>query len=170
MKLFARRQEASSRYDHLACVRADGSRCEVAMPRQGILPHDLIHLLVESRLGFSDGFIGLVAKGADPQATAEQLHTAADPARQTQAAQAEAVVESLQAQLWSGSFDAALFRYGVATACAMRAVPVPELGSDARWHSVFDEVERLGGDWNRLPPMAQWELAFPWQANGLGGP
>lgn len=65
MALIARRLGAASKYDHLACVRAAGLRCEVDLPRQGILPHDLIHLWVESRLGLSDGFIGLVAKGAD---------------------------------------------------------------------------------------------------------
>lgn len=88
------------------------------MPRQGILPHDLIHAVVESALGFSDGFIGLVAKGADIAPLAKDFHAYIDPLHRAQAAQAESVVEALQSQLWSGRFDLEAFRYGVRVTCA----------------------------------------------------
>jgi hypothetical protein len=168
MKLTARRQEASSKYDHLRCVRSDGSVCEVGLPRQGILPHDLIHLWVESRLGFSDGFIGLVAKGADMELAGKELHRHVDPACQAQAAQAESVVEALQSQLWSGVFDAALFRYGVDQACAMRGVASPDFADIDVATDLFDQVLQLGRAWSLLPAMSEWDLEFPWRP-GRGG-
>ena len=81
------------------------------MPRQGILPHDLVHYVVESGLGWRHGFLGLIGAGHDIGWTMEQTHdpsNAANRAVTDQAIHAEAVVESLQAQLWSGAFDEAL--------------------------------------------------------------
>jgi hypothetical protein len=159
MQLIATRHAASDKVDHLRCVRADGSTTETAMPRQGALPHDLVHALVETALGFSDGFMGLVARGADIAFAAKAFHEYIDPARHAQVAQAESVVEALQTQLWGGAFDAEAFAYGVETACAMRQVPVPDLaGCDA---ALFDRVVALGRAWNALPTRAQWTLAFP---------
>lgn len=48
MRLIATRQGRADRYDQLRCVRRDGSTTGCAMPRQGILPHDLVHYVVES--------------------------------------------------------------------------------------------------------------------------
>lgn len=169
MKLIARRLGASSKYDRLACVRSDGSRCEVDLPRQGILPHDLIHLLVESRLGMSDGFIGLVAKGADIDFAGKELHRHVDPERQMQAGQAESVVEALQSQLWAGQFDEALFRYGVVQACGMRGVEPPEFGVAVLDAVLFAPALALGAAWNALPADAEWQLEFPLQHGMLEG-
>jgi hypothetical protein len=161
VQLIATRLGPAQRHDHLRCVRADGSATEVAMPRQGALPHDLIHAVVESALGFSDGFIGLVAKGADIAFAAQEFHAYVDPDRHVQVAQAESVVEALQAQLWTGAFDAEAFVYGVETACAMRGVAAPDFsGCDPR-RRLFDPVLSLGRAWNALPAHAHWTLAFP---------
>ena len=127
MQLIATKAGPSDKYDRLRCVRDDGSETTVAMPRQGTLPHDLVHAVVESALGFSDGFIGLVAKGADIAFLSKSFHEYIDPVRHAQGAQAESAVESLQSQLWSGVFDEGAFRYGLETACAMRGVAVPDL-------------------------------------------
>lgn len=162
MELIARRLGAVSKYDRLACVRADGSSCEVDLPRQGILPHDLIHLWVESRLGLSDGFIGLVAKGADIDYAGKELHRHVDPELQMQAGQAESVVEALQSQLWSGQFEEAMFHYGLAQACQMRAVAPPDLEGISVKEDLFLPLLRLGEAWNALPAGADWRLAFPW--------
>ena len=159
MQLIATRLGPADKHDHLRCVRADGSATEVPMPRQGALPHDLVHALVETALGFSDGFMGLVARGADIAFAEKNFHEYVDPVRHAQVAQAESVVEALQAQLWAGSFDAVAFAYGVETACAMRKVPVPDLAAcDA---ALFARIVALGQAWSALPNRAQWTLSFP---------
>jgi hypothetical protein len=161
MQLIATRLGNSDKHDRLRCVRADGSASEVAMPRQGALPHDLIHLVVESALGFDNGFIGLVSRGADIDFAGKQFHEYIDPERHAQVAQAESVVESLQAQLWSGAFDAGSFQYGVETACSMRGVAKPDFSSCDPRTALFDRVVALGRAWSALPSHAQWTLAFP---------
>lgn len=161
MRMIATRLGPTDRHDHLRCVRADGSSTEVEMPRQGALPHDLIHAIVESALGFSDGFIGLVAKGADMAFAAQQFQEYIDPARHAQVAQAESVVESLQAQLWSGAFDGEAFAYGVQTACAMRGVAPPDFSQCDPRAQLFAPVAALGAAWQALPPRGQWVMEFP---------
>ncbi|QBH04979.1 hypothetical protein [Xanthomonas oryzae] len=167
MALIARRLGAASKYDHLACVRAAGLRCEVNLPRQGILPHDLIHLWLESRLGLSDGFIGLVAKGAEIDYAGKGLHRHVDPERQMQAGQAESVVEALQSQLWSGQFDEAMFHYGPAQACSMRGVMPPELEGIAPEEDLFIPLTRSGAAWNAMAAGMEWRLAFARQPGML---
>jgi len=165
MRLIAHKLGDGGRNDRLRCVRADGTSCEVAMPRQRILPHDLIHAVVESRLAFDNGFIGLVAKGADIDFATQEFHRFIDPQRHAQVAQSESLVESLQTQLWAGTFDDAAFRYGLETTCAMRGVAMPDLsGIDAK-AELFDVVARLGDEWSRVPANGSWELEFPLAAS-----
>ena len=63
---------------------------------------------------------------------------------------AEAIVESLQAQLWSGAFDATMFDEGVASACAIRGCRAPVLAIGAG-QLLYDAVIDLGQRWQRLP-------------------
>jgi hypothetical protein len=161
MQLIATKAGPSDKYDRLRCVRDDGSETTVAMPRQGTLPHDLVHAVMESALGFSDGFIGLVAKGADIAFLSKSFHEYIDPVRHAQGAQAESAVESLQSQLWSGVFDEGAFRYGLETACAMRGVAVPDLaGIDLRG-AMFDRVQALDTQWKAVPWQQEWRMRFP---------
>ena len=134
MKLIAQRLGRTDKLDRLRCIRRDGSETATAMPRQGILPHDLVHYVAESGLGWRHGFLGMIAAGADIGWTMEQTHDPAKRAVADQAIHAEAVVESLQAQLWSGAFDDALFLDGVRSACEARGRAV--LALDARWRQV----------------------------------
>lgn len=131
------------------------------MPRQGVLPHDVIHAVVESALGFTDGFMGLVAKGADISPLAKNFHEYIDPQKFAQAAQAESVVESLQTQLWSGAFDASAFRYGVETTCAMRKVAVPDLSACDLDRDIYQRVMDMHADWQPVPSGHTWSLRFP---------
>ena len=50
--------------DTLVCERPDGSTLQGTMPRQGILPHDAFHFVVETTLGWRDAFFGQIAAGA----------------------------------------------------------------------------------------------------------
>jgi hypothetical protein len=77
MKLIAVKQGKTDKYDLLRCVRHDGTTASAPMPRQGILPHDLMHYVVESALRYRHGFLGLIAAGAHIEAVMVDLH---DPA------------------------------------------------------------------------------------------
>jgi hypothetical protein len=157
MKLVAERLGRTDKLDRLRCIRRDGSETATAMPRQGILPHDLVHYVVESGLGWRHGFLGMVAAGFDIGWSMEQAHDPANRSIADQAIHAEAVVESLQAQLWSGGFDDALFLDGVRGACEVRGRGVPELepGVGSR---LFEQAQALNARWQQVPFHGALEL------------
>jgi hypothetical protein len=157
MKLIAERLGRNDKLDRLRCIRRDGSETATAMPRQGILPHDLVHYVVESGLGWRGGFLGVVAAGADIGFAMQQTHDPANRMSADQAIHAEAVVESLQAQLWSGTFDEALFLDGVRGACEVRgrSVPVLPAGVGA---TLFEQAVALNARWQQVPFHGTLEL------------
>ena len=57
MRLIAEKRSSRDKYDVLRFVRNNGSATDALMPRQGILPHDLIHYVVESALPLRHGFL-----------------------------------------------------------------------------------------------------------------
>jgi hypothetical protein len=166
VQLIATKRGPTDKYDHLRCVRADGSETSASMPRQGILPHDLIHAVVESALGLTDGFIGLVAKGAQIDFLSQSFNEYIDPVRHAQCAQAESTVESLQSQLWAGVFDESAFHYGVDAACAMRGVAAPDMFCDPRT-AMFDRVVTLNAEWQAVPWHREWRMVFPFDESAM---
>jgi hypothetical protein len=160
MKLIAERLGRSDKLDRLRCIRRDGSETSTAMPRQGILPHDLVHYVAESGLGWRHGFLGMIAAGFDIGWTMEQTHDPANRAVADQAIHAEAVVESLQAQLWSGAFDEDLFLEGVRSACEARGRSVPALPAGAG-EALFGQALALNARWQQLPFHGALELEMP---------
>jgi hypothetical protein len=160
MKLIARKMDAAGKVDRLRVVRDDGTETGCEMPRQGVLPHDLVHAVVESRLQLQEGFLGLVGKGADIAFAEKNFRDYIDPERHFEVAQSESVVEGLQTQLWQGEFDFNAFLAGVAGACAMRGVAVPVI-SEADGQAMFDAAVRLNGQWQQLAVKDEFVLAFP---------
>lgn len=60
---FTRRREPT---DRVRVTRSDGTSTAWDFPTYGdVLPHDLVHLVVEEGLGLTAGFWGLVDQGAD---------------------------------------------------------------------------------------------------------
>lgn len=157
MMLIATRQGKADKYDLLRCIRRDGSETSVQMPRQGILPHDLVHYVVEDTLGYTNGFLGVVASGADIGFAMEQGHDLSRSDLASQLIHAEAIVESLQAQLWSGGFDGDMFAAGVEGACKVRSHSVPELAADAG-SGLFERALALGQRWQQVPFYGALEL------------
>ncbi|MES2069565.1 MAG: hypothetical protein V4488_04405 [Pseudomonadota bacterium] len=158
MKIIATKQNRSDKYDLLRCVRQDGSAATAKMPRQGVLPHDLIHYVVESALLYEHGFLGLIAQGADFAYVMEQTHGLPNKEVAEQAIHAEAIVESLQAQLWAGSFDTQQFLDGLAGACTMRQRSIPNLGTLDLHEDLYQRVVELGQRWQELPYYGSLEL------------
>jgi hypothetical protein len=99
----------------------------------------------------------MIAAGADIAWTMEQTHDPANRAVADQAIHAEAVVESLQAQLWSGAFDDAMFLDGVRSACAARGRGVPALPAGAG-AALFEQALALNARWQQVPFHGTLEL------------
>jgi hypothetical protein len=158
MKIVAVKQAKNEKFDLLCCVRRDGSETRTTMPRQGILAHDLIHYVVESALQYEYGFLGLIARGADFSYAMQQAHDPNNRDIGAQAGHAEAIVESLQAQLWAGSFDAPQFMEGLTAACAARGHAVPDLAALASPKELYRRALALNEQWQNVPGFSALEL------------
>ena len=160
MKLIATRLGTHAKADRLQYIRDDGSACENPMPRQGILPHDLVHFIVESRLQLRNGFLALVAGGADPDFATQMAHDAGNQYARSEAIQAEAIVEALQTQLWNGSFDAEAFAYGVQSASAARGIEPAVLPLERVESLLYASAMELDRQWLQVPAHGSIELSF----------
>jgi hypothetical protein len=83
-----------AKYDRLDMVTAAGPQPPIDCPKQGIVPHDMVHFAVESEVATS-GFLGLAATGGGAGFTAgnDDAHARA----------IERLVETVQAEAWSGA-------------------------------------------------------------------
>ncbi|PZN97163.1 MAG: hypothetical protein DCF31_01570 [Alphaproteobacteria bacterium] len=86
--------KGSGKYDRLDIVTAAGPQPAIACPKQGIIPHDMVHFAVEAEVA-ALGFLGGIAAGGDSgfQAGADDPHARA----------IERLVETVQAEAWSGA-------------------------------------------------------------------
>ena len=160
MKLIAEKLGKSDKYDRLRFVRSDGSETQTTMPRQGTLPHDLVHYVVESALSLNYGFLGLVASGSDAGFVMQAVHDPLNPTVELQAVQAEAVVEALQTQLWAGSFDLGAFMEGANSASAARGKAAYDFTGMEPQAMLYDSALALLGRWNQVPYHQSMELGF----------
>ena len=160
MKLIAEKLGKSDKHDRLRFVRADGSETQTAMPRQGTLPHDLVHYVVESALPLRHGFMSLVASGSDAGFVMRAVHDPANQTVATEAIQIEAVVEALQTQLWGGFFDPGAFIDGATSASAARGkAPFDFAGIDPQAR-LYDSALALLERWIQVPYHQSLELSF----------
>lgn len=160
MKLVAKKYTPSDKYDQLNFVRADGSSSQCSMPRQGILPHDLIHYIVESALATKFGFLSLVAQGADPTFVMESVHDKSKPQVSVEAVQVEAIVEALQTQLWAGKFDTEMFIYAADMACTARNTIAYSVNGLDLEGMLYKPALALAQDWAAVKPSSALELNF----------
>ncbi|KQV90963.1 hypothetical protein ASD15_02595 [Massilia sp. Root351] len=151
MKLIAEKRSSNDKYDVLRFVRNNGSATDALMPRQGILPHDLIHYVVESALPLRHGFLSQVALGADAQLLEQAGHGAGNPAAHQQAAQVEAIVEGLQTQLWCGSFNLDAFLAAANSACAARGHRPFDLSGIDVHATLYQRAQALHAQWQEIP-------------------
>lgn len=110
----------SGKNDELTIVRDGAATDTIACPKQGILPHDMVHYAVESVLAHR-GFLSLVKAGGDAGfAAAAGVGDAAAEA-------VERLVETMQAEMWGGRVPIADLIAVYEQACdarGHRAVPV----------------------------------------------
>jgi hypothetical protein len=146
--------------DTLTCVRPDGSTTTERMPRQGILPHAAVQFVVESTMGWHDAFFGQVAAGASLADVAARLQSSRfESGRPTQALQAEALVECLEAGQWAGSPDLATFAQSLIAACRRRGVLPPDVTAD-EVELIRRALREFGAAWRPIPPNTSLERTF----------
>lgn len=128
------------KYDDLVIERAGRNAEKITNPKQGIIPHDMVHYGVESVLSHR-GFLSLVAEG--------QGAVFATVGGESEDA-VERLVESFQAEMWGGRVpaDELLATYHIA--CEARghgAVAVSEADVDA----VRARLDELSTQWAAVP-------------------
>ena len=109
-------------------------------PKQGIIPHDMVHYAVESTLSHR-GFLGLVADG---QAAAFTT-TGGDSEEAV-----ERLVEVFQAEMWGGRVSASDLIATYEHACDARshaAAPV----STADVEAIRERLDQLTAEWSQVP-------------------
>lgn len=149
--------------DWVYVVRDDGTPLRWPWPSYGTeLPYDLLHYVVETRLGIRNGFWGKVADGAN----FGKVSVAADQARSGDTAdrpdpdligliQVACVVVALH-----GGSDAERLRLA-RDACDRRGVPVPEGLDEPTLAGLRAEVDELSVRWQALA--AGRSLVLPYQ-------
>lgn len=119
-------------------------------PKQGIIPHDMVHYAVESTVS-ARGFLGRVRDG-------ECGGYRMDPQQESDAV--ERLVEVLQGDAWSGgasSPEDILSMYLVT--CSARACPPLPLDADTIL-AVRESIRTLGVTWAAVPVGGSLELAL----------
>ncbi len=143
-------KQRTGKYDALELQRGDGRVERLENPKQGLAPHDMIHVVVEQTLGLRQGFIGMVLSGL-PMAMTDQPRERENAGLYgIEAKQSESLVECVQAALWDSTpVSPDDFREQLRITCAMREVPAPAL-DDAVVARLVERVRRASDDWRRL--------------------
>lgn len=150
----------AAKADLLTCVRDDGTVTTGQMPRQGILPHDAFHFVVETTLGWRAAFFGQVARGVGlDQLAAKREGRKTEWSKWPEALQAESLVECLQAEQWGGTTDPATFAETLALTCGRRHVSPPRI-SPEELRRIRAALREFGAAWRPLPPGAALEKKF----------
>lgn len=134
--------KGSGKHDLLVITRADGSSERVDCPKQGMIPHDMVHFAVESVL-HGKGFLAAVADGGG----LGFADGAGDPAEAM-----ERMVETMQADIWSmqGQTDVAELLALYELACTARGHPsLPITAQDVA--AIRNGMCDLASQWAAIP-------------------
>lgn len=144
--------KGSGKFDRLDIVAADGPRPPIDCPKQGIIPHDMVHFAVEAEVN-TPGFLSLIAGGGDGGFRMG--------VEDGQAQSVERLVEMFQGEGWSGGPMAeadfiALYR----VTCEERGdTPLPITG--AAITAIRARIEDLTRQWAAVPVGGQLVLELP---------
>ena len=147
--------------DHLVFKAADDVVVELDNPKQGILPHDMIHLAVERSFPFK-GFLSLVFEGHDPSQTLEVIHGIAPKLVEPYPVSSwvtESLVESIQACLWSKTEDFDEFRYVFDKACEARNIRTTKIDRED-FKNCLQLIKRWSHDWEQISVGEKLVLPF----------
>jgi hypothetical protein len=150
-------------------ARSDGSVVKWPWVKAGgQLPHDLVHYLVETGLGLTDGFWGLVADGVDFGFLTEQADRIARGAPLQGLAGRDLTgliaAECVVAGISSAGFveaDPALCLEWIGQNCARRDQAVPAGVTVERVDAVVRRIRETTAQWHRLPEGDSLTVAYP---------
>ena len=135
--------------DRLTITRADGSTATVDCPKQGMIPHDMVHYAVEKHVT-SQGFLSRVAAGAG-LGFADGAAESAEPV--------ERLVEAMQADTWSNggnsNVDELIALYRLSCEARGHAVLPVDAGDIA---AIRAEMADLAARWAAVPLNGSLEL------------
>lgn len=149
--------------DRIYATRDDGTEVSWSFPTYGdALPHDMVHLVVESILGLRQGFWGRVAAGLDPARVNAMVNREGGGNRNPGFGSDKRelyLAEALAALPWSDpERNAASLIAAVAEGCRAAGEPVLEVEQ-------VDEVRRrlaeLGERWRAIGEKGAIELRWP---------
>jgi hypothetical protein len=130
----------NGKYDDLSIERDSGPGETLACPKQGIIPHDMVHYAVESTLS-QGGFLRLVEDGRPAAFT-----TSGGDAEEA----TERLVEVFQAELWGGRVPVVELLATYRHACAAHEHPAAPV-SEADIQAIRDRLDELLAQWSALP-------------------
>jgi len=144
--------KGAGKVDRLEIVAADGPRPPIDCPKQGIIPHDMVHFAVEAEVA-ATGFLGLIAAGGDG---GYRLGLADRTAQSV-----ERLVEMFQGEGWSGvALPDAEFQALYATTCEERGdTPLPL--TPALLAAIRTRIAELTRQWAAVPVGGQLTLEMP---------
>ena len=137
------------KHDELVIDRPDQPAAAVQCPKQGIIPHDMVHYAVESVLAHR-GFLGMIADGA-----AAEFQTQGGESEEA----IERLVECFQAEMWGGRVPAEELLATYDLACEARghaAAPVSAGDVDG----VRARLDELTAEWAAVPVNGSLTLEF----------
>jgi len=151
-------KQRSGKYDTVELHRGDGRIERLENPKQGMAPHDMVHVVIEQTLGLTQGFIGMVLAGLPMAMTDQPREREVAGLYGLEAKQSESLVECVQAAVWDSTpVSGADFRDQLGITCTMREVPAPELDDDAVTR-LIDRVRQVSREWQALAVGAAMEF------------
>jgi hypothetical protein len=161
MAMRIRFTKQSGKHDWMKCIRPDGTTTSCPMPKQGILPHDFVHYVVEDTLDLRQGFWGILAIGVGFPNSAPPWDAADfNLPDLTQALQGESLVECFQAEMWNGFQVSENFAEILQVTCDARTVPVPETISLNQLQQVRSRLQDVSQQWQSLAIGETLEVEF----------
>lgn len=139
----------AGKYDALVVTRPGRAPERIDCPKQGIIPHDMVHYAVESILAHR-GFLSHVADGAAPA-----FAMAAGASEEA----VERLVETFQAELWGGEVPAADLLATYAHACDARGHPAAPV-SPEDVAAIRTRLADLTARWGDVPVGGTLTLDF----------
>ncbi len=142
--------KGAEKTDVMEVVRAGQPSEFVDCPKQGIIPHDMVHYAVEHTLD-ARGFLTRVKDG---EVAAFQMQG------EEQSDAVERLVEVFQADAWSGGISPVLDLIGMyRVTCEARSCPMLEIDA-AALVQVRDVIADLTEKWQAVPVGGLLELGF----------
>ncbi len=129
----------AGKHDDLTITRASGPAQAIQCPKQGIIPHDMVHYAVESVLA-DRGFLSMVETGA-----AADFTTQGGDSEEA----VERLVETFQAELWGGRVAADDLIATYEHACGARGHPAAPVAA-ADIDAIRAQLNRLSERWTSL--------------------